>query len=83
MKLLVTVHDQIKADLLLSFLKAHGINAHSSSDNAGGLEPQLTALSGVKIFVSETQSYKSEELLKEFESSDHSIDESFDPGLPD
>lgn len=77
---LTTIYEQFKADLLLTFLRAHGIDAKAFSDNARGYEPQLTSLHGVKIWVPETQKYRAQTLLEEYDSGDHSIDESFDPG---
>ena len=80
MILLIKLHDPIQADLLMSFLDAHGVDAIRSTDDAGGLEPQLTALSGVKIFVKEASLYKAKNLVEEFMSADRSLSEDFDPG---
>lgn len=80
MVLLIKLHDPIRAELLMSFLDAHGVDAVKSTDDAGGLEPQLTALSGVKIFVKEASLYKAKNLVEEFMSADHSLSEDFDPG---
>ena len=78
MILLTTIYDPIKADLLKAYLEANNVYPHTSSDNAGGLEPQLTPLSGVKIFVEEKDRYKATNLLAEFESANHAIDEDFE-----
>lgn len=79
MELLTILYNQIEADIFISYLSAHGVKADAFSDNARGIEPQLTSLHGVQIYVASTQLAKAKILLEEFNAKDHSIDESFDP----
>lgn len=74
---LVKLFDQIQVNLLVSYLEAHNVTSHTSSDNAGGLEPQLTIMTGVTIYVPETQLYRAQKLLEEFNNAEHAIDENF------
>ena len=42
---------RIEAELIVGLLRSHGLRAAVSADDAGGQEPQLQLLQGVRVLV--------------------------------
>lgn len=45
------VKSRVEADLMVGYLRQHGVNAHLSADDAGGVEPIYQAAFGVRVLV--------------------------------
>ena len=56
------VDSRIEAELIAGLLRAHGVRAAVSADDAGGQEPQLQ-LDGVRVLVARSDEVVARELL--------------------
>lgn len=59
------VPSAIEADLIVGLLESRGIAAAASSDDAGGLEPQLQLTQGVRVLVAEEDAPLARRLVAE------------------
>jgi hypothetical protein len=59
------VGNRIEADLMAGFLSSHGINAHVSADDAGGVDPIYQRAFGVRVLVPPGQAQQAQKLLAE------------------
>jgi hypothetical protein len=62
-----TFSDRMSAENAKNVLEASGIEAMLSSDDAGGLRPELTLARGVKLWVNEEDEEKARAALHETE----------------
>lgn len=62
-----TFSDKMSAETAKSFLETNGIMSMLSTDDAGGLRPELTLARGVKLWVNEEDEKEAVALLKEIE----------------
>ncbi len=70
LKRIQTYLDRTTAENVKNFLGAYGIEAILSTDDAGGVRPELTLARGVKLWVREEDEKEARELLREGESED-------------
>ncbi|WP_286277979.1 hypothetical protein [Naasia aerilata] len=61
------VGSRTEADLIVGFLRSHGLGARKATDDAGGQEPQLQ-LDGVRVVVAASEADDARRLLAEVES---------------
>jgi hypothetical protein len=60
------VGSRTEADLIVGFLRSHGLSARKATDDAGGQEPQLQ-LDGVRVVVDIADAVEARELLADVE----------------
>jgi hypothetical protein len=60
-----TYSDRMSAETAKNYLEVHGIVAMLSSDDAGGVRPELTLARGVKLWVKEEDHQAARELLED------------------
>jgi len=60
-----TYSDRMSAENAKNFLESAGIEAMLSSDDAGGLRPELTLVRGVKLWVNEEDEQEARAVLLE------------------
>jgi hypothetical protein len=58
-----TFSDRMEAELARGALEAAGIDGAIQADDAGGLRPELTARSGVRLLVRESDAAEAEGIL--------------------
>lgn len=59
------VGNRVEADMMVGFLRTHGINAHVSADDAGGTDPIYQMAFGVRVLVAAAQEQEARRLLAE------------------
>lgn len=59
------VTSTIEAQLIVGMLKANGIAAAVSADDAGGFDPQLQVTQGVRVMVAAEDAERARELIAE------------------
>ncbi|HEX3705438.1 MAG TPA: DUF2007 domain-containing protein [Mycobacteriales bacterium] len=57
--------NRVAADMATGFLRSHGINAHTSADDAGGTDPIYQMAFGVRVLVPSGQAEEAGRLLAE------------------
>ncbi len=65
-----TYSDRNSAEAAKSFLQAYGIESVLTTDDAGGLRPELTLARGVKLLVNAENETAARDLLRQAESED-------------
>ena len=55
----------IEAQLIVGMLESQGLAAATSSDDAGGLEPQLQLTQGVRVLVAPEDAARARQLIAE------------------
>ena len=55
----------IEAQLIVGMLESEGLAAAASSDDAGGLEPQLQLTQGVRVLVAPEDAARARQLIAE------------------
>ena len=55
----------IEAQLIVGMLESQGLAAAASSDDAGGLEPQLQLTQGVRVLVAPEDAARARQLIAE------------------
>ncbi|MEY2433956.1 MAG: putative prokaryotic signal transducing protein [Acidimicrobiaceae bacterium] len=58
----------IEAQLVVGMLESNGIAAATSSDDAGGFDPQLQLTQGVRVLVSDADASRARQLIRETDS---------------
>ncbi len=56
---------QIEADIIASLLRSQGIEVFLRSDNTGGVDPSLTLIHGIAIFVKEEEAQAALALIED------------------
>ena len=64
------VNSRIEAELIVGFLRNHGLRAAVVTDDAGGQEPQFALQGGVRVLVAASDEAAARELLAAAEDSD-------------
>ena len=59
------VPSAIEAQLIVGMLEANGIAAATSSDDAGGFDPQLQLTQGVRVLVADEDEPRARQLIAE------------------
>jgi hypothetical protein len=57
------VNSRIEAELIVGFLRNHGLRAAVVTDDAGGQEPQFALQGGVRVLVAASDAAAARELL--------------------
>jgi hypothetical protein len=60
-----SVGNRVEADLMVGFLRSHGINAHLSADDAGGTDPIYQTAFGVRVLVAAAHASQARQLLED------------------
>lgn len=59
------VSSRVEADMMTGFLRSQGINAHTAADDAGGVDPILQTVFGVRVLVAAGHAEEARRLLAE------------------
>jgi hypothetical protein len=59
------VSSRIEADMMVGYLRSHGVGAHLSADDAGGVDPILQVAFGVRVLVAPGHAPEARKLLAE------------------
>jgi hypothetical protein len=61
------VNSRVEADMMAGYLQQNGINAHVSTDDAGGVDPILQFAVGVRVLVAPGEVDEARRLLAEID----------------